>query len=131
MSKSKLHKYPLASHADSGFAQPQCCSNHRDLTAAEVSDGGQNIRPRSAGRRRSAAADTNSSASDSDAEAIEAHDVSEAMADAYAQRAPAEQAVPSGEQQQDAAVAAAEPSVGVSEMERVEAEAGQTFRYPF
>ena len=53
------------------------------------------------------------------------------MADALAQRAPAEQAVPSGEQQQDAAVAAAEPSVGVSEMETVEAEAGQMFRYPF
>ena len=48
------------------------------------------------------------------------------MADAYAQRAPAEQAEPSGEQYQDAA---AEPSIGVSEMETVEAEAGQLFRY--
>ena len=49
------------------------------------------------------------------------------MADAYAQRAPSDEAVPSGRQQE--AVDAAEPSAGVSEMEAVEAQAGQMFRY--
>ena len=98
----------------------------RDLTAAEVSDGGRNIRPRSAGKRRTNAADQNSSASDSDAEAMEQREVSEAMADAFAQRAPAEEAVPSGEQHHDED--AAEPSIGVSGMDAVEAEAGQLFR---
>lgn len=93
----------------------------RELTAAEVSDGGRSIRPRSAGQRRTAAAAQNSSASDSDAEAIETREVSEAMADAYAQRAPAEEAVQSDGQQD------AEP-IGVSEMEALEAQAGQLFR---
>lgn len=89
-----------------------------------MSDGGRHIRPRSAGKRRTAAPAQNSSASDSDAEAIEAREVSEAMADAYVQQAPAEEAVPSGSQQD---AADAEP-IGVSEMEAVEAQASQLFR---
>lgn len=115
----------LVAMSETGVHLSDSCAC-RDLTAAEVSDGERNIRPRSAGKRRSNAADQNSSASDSDAEAMEPREVSEAMADAFAQRAPAEEAVPSGEQHSDED--RVEPSIGVSGMDAVEAEAGQLFR---
>ena len=97
----------------------------RDHTAAEVSDEGRSIRPRSAKKRHRRDYEQNSSQSDSDAEAVQDQEVSEAMADAFAQRAPPDQAGPSGNGmgQPDAA-----PEVGVSGMEAIEAEAGQMFR---
>lgn len=98
----------------------------RDHTAAEISDDGHNIRPQSVKKRSRVAYEQNSSQSDSDAEALEAQEVSEAMADAFAERAPPEQAGPSdgADPQADA-----EAIVGVSGMEAIEAEAGQMFRY--
>lgn len=98
---------------------------HRDHTAAEVSDEGQNIRPRSAKKRRRQEYERTSSQSDSDAEAVQNQEVSEAMADAFAQRAPPDGAAKSegGTNQ-----ASATPEVGVSGMEAIEAEAGQMFR---
>ena len=95
-----------------------CC---RDHTAAEVSDEGRTIRPRSAKKRQHAALEQNSSQSDSDAEAVEAQEVAEAMADAYAQRAPPEQ-------DEDAVDRPDDDVVGVSGMEAIEAEFGQMFR---
>ena len=97
----------------------------RDHTAAEISDDGHNIRPQSAKKRSRVAYEQNSSQSDSDAEALEAQEVSDAMADAFAERAPSEQAGPDGAHPQ----ADAEALVGVSGMEAIEAEAGQMFRY--
>ena len=113
---------------------PHCHSAHaflvhyRDHTAAEVSDEGRSIRPRSAKKRHRVSYEQNSSQSDSDAEAVEGQQVSEAMADAFAQQAPAEQATPSddGPIQAEADGGA---TVGVSGMEAIEAEAGQLFRY--
>lgn len=98
---------------------------HRDHTAAEVSDEGQNIRPRSAKKRRRHEYERTSSQSDSDAEAVQNQEVSEAMADAFAQRAPPDgAATPEDGTNQ----ANATPEVGVSGMEAIEAEAGQMFR---
>lgn len=48
------------------------CVHYRDHTAAEVSDEGRNIRPRSAKKRNRVAYEQNSSQSDSDAEAVAA-----------------------------------------------------------
>ncbi|DBA86045.1 hypothetical protein WJX77_011169 [Trebouxia sp. C0004] len=100
-------------------------SEDEDHTAAEVSDEGRNIRPRSAKKRDRVAFEQNSSQSDSDAEAVEAKEVSEAMADAFAQKAPSEQAGPSdhGQPYTDT-----DATVGVSGTEAIEAEAGQMFR---
>lgn len=97
----------------------------RDHTAAEISDEGRNIRPRSAKKRHRHDFEQNSSQSESDAEAVQDQAVSEAMADAFAQRAPPDGAAPSedGTNQADA-----NPEVGVSGMEAIEAEAGQMFR---
>ena len=98
-----------------------CC---RDHTAAEASDEGRTIRPPSAKKRQRAAIEQNSSQSESDAEAVEAQEVAEAMADAYAQRAPPEQDEAAG----DSTAPADDDVVGVSGMEAIEAEFGQMFR---
>ena len=98
---------------------------HRDHTAAEVSDEGQNIRPRSAKKRGRREYERTSSQSDSDAEAVQHQEVSEAMADAFAQRAPPEGAATSEDATHQANTF---PEVGVSGMEAIEAEAGQRFR---
>ena len=98
---------------------------HRDHTAAEVSDEGQNIRPRTAKKRRRRKYERTSSQSDSDAEAVQDQEVSEAMADAFAQRSPPDgAAIPEDGTTQ----ANTNPEVGVSGMEAIEAEAGQMFR---
>lgn len=98
---------------------------YRDHTAAEVSDEGQNSRPRKAKKRHRRDYEQNSSQGDSDAEAVQDQQVSEAMADAFAQRAPSEGAATS---QDGADQVKAHPEVGVSGMEAIEAEAGQMFR---
>lgn len=98
---------------------------HRDHTAAEVSDEGQNIRPRSAKKRRRQEYERTSSQSDSDAEAVQNQEVSEAMADAFAERAAPDGAVFSDDVTNQAIAA---PEVGVSGMEAIEAEAGHMFR---
>ena len=109
--------------AANNWVTRDCC---RDHTAAEVSDEGHNIRPRSAKKRHRASVEQNSSQSDSDAEAVEAQEVSEAMADAYAQRAVPEQEELS--QEAEPARRDTDAVVGVSGMEAIEAEAGQMFR---
>lgn len=98
---------------------------HRDHTAAEVIDEGQNSKPRKAKKRHRSDYEQDPSQGDSDAEAVQDQQVSEAMADAFAQRAPAEGAATS---QDGANQATANPEVGVSGMEAIEAEAGQMFR---
>lgn len=102
----------------------QCCVL-RDHTAAEVSDEGRNIRPRSAKKRHRRDRNQHSSQSDSDAEAVQAQQVSMAMADAFAQRAPSDVAAASEDRTHQAN---ADPDVGVSGTEAIEAEAGQMFR---
>ena len=94
---------------------------HRDHTAAEVLDEGQNSKPRKAKKRHR----RDYEQGDSDAEAIQDQQVSEAMADAFAQRAPSEGAATL---QDGADQAKANPEVGVSGTEAIEAEAGQMFR---
>lgn len=98
---------------------------HRDHTTAEVLDEGQNSKPRKAKKRHRRDFEQHSSQDDSDAEAVQDQQISEAMADAFAQRAPSEGAATS---QDEANQAKANPEVGVSGMEAIEAEAGQMFR---
>ncbi|KAL3159530.1 hypothetical protein ABBQ38_009945 [Trebouxia sp. C0009 RCD-2024] len=100
-------------------------SEDEDHTAAEVSDEGRNIRPRSAKKRHRRDRNQHSSQSDSDAEAVQAQQVSMAMADAFAQRAPSDVAAASEDRTHQAN---ADPDVGVSGTEAIEAEAGQMFR---